>query len=93
MLTADKMFINNIPFLLTRSRDIQLNTIEVLHRMTSETNLSAYYKSMYKQPTWIRSLTQLLQHAPSSLLTQWWLMSTSPKLSAMYDLSKNAHKV
>ncbi|KAL7474428.1 hypothetical protein ACHAW6_000405 [Cyclotella cf. meneghiniana] len=36
MLTADIMFVNNTPFLLTRSRGIQLITIELLPRRTAK---------------------------------------------------------
>ena len=34
-LTADVMFVNCIPFLVTRSRDIRLNTIEFLPSRTA----------------------------------------------------------
>ena len=36
MLTADIMFVNGIPYLLTRSRGIQLITVEFLPRRTAK---------------------------------------------------------
>ena len=35
-LTADVMFVNGIPFLVTRSRDIRMNTVEFLPSCTAK---------------------------------------------------------